>query len=186
MKNIRDGIKRFFSELSFQDADAGEFLSTYEKMKRLGVIDDDASYKPVRVNSPDHHPVVKRIALISYGQPANRALEYAIETAVRMNSEIDLLLHGIVDVDSVNALERSISDAGVRCQSTQLGITAARSIMDYISSHPSLVFLVASPEDTAVREFLEKYLPQKKGRMPAPLVLIEDRPTSKPLKRAVS
>jgi len=186
VKNIRDDIKRFFSGLNFQGADSGEYLSGNEKRKILGDTDDDVSIKPVWVDPQDQCPSVKRIALISEGQPTNRPLEYAIETAVRMNSEIDLLLHGIVDVDGVHALEQSISDAGVRSQSIRLEIEAARSIMNYIAVHPSLVFLIATPEDTAARELVEKFLPQKRGRMPAPLVLIEDRPVSRPLKRVVS
>jgi len=186
MKNIPDDVKRFFSKLNFQAADAGEYLSRQEKRKLLGDIDDVVSNKPAWVDPQDQCPAVKRIALISEGQLMNRPLEYAIETAVRMNSEIDLLLHGIVDIDSVNALEQSIRDAGVRCQSIRLEIEAAQSIMNYIAIHPSLVFLIATPEDTAARELIEKFLPQKRGRMPAPLVLIEDCPISKPLKRAVS
>ena len=70
-------------------------------------------------------------------------------------------------------LEKQIQLAGIDYQCIQLGINTVDELFDYIRNHSSLIFLVAMPDDAAVKVLIEETIPRRGARIPVPLVLIE-------------
>lgn len=174
MKKLSDDLKRMLSGLAYQDA--GEFMPIREKMYVLGFaseIKEKSSAIPQQVVP---RPVSKRIGLISDGRGLGAPLSYAIDACLRQDARIDLLVHGSIDRASIPALENQVQQMGIECQRIQLGKNAVDSISEYISSHPSLIFLVSMPDDSAARTLMEESFHTRGRRIPVPLVLIEDRP----------
>ena len=170
MKRLNSELKRILAGLAFQDA--GEFLSTSDKMQRLGYVAEFTPQSP----APRHKaagPVTRRIALISDGRGLGAPLDYAIESSLRQAAQIDLLLHGAIEAERIAALEQRVRQAGVESVRIQLGGNAVDDIANYISNHPALIFLVALPDDTAAMTLMEEVIPKRGGRIPVPLVLIE-------------
>ncbi|MET0048087.1 MAG: hypothetical protein ABW066_09905 [Sedimenticola sp.] len=174
MKKLSDNLKRMLNGLAHQDA--GEFLSMREKMKVLGM-GPETRTKP----SPPSTNMAKklathRIAFISDGRGMGAPLAYAIDACSRQGAKIDLLTHGTTDIENISALENQIRAAGLDHHHIQLGVNAIDDIFNYIRNHPSLIFLVAMPDDNAAKVIIEEVIPQRGARVPVPLVLIEDRP----------
>lgn len=177
MVKLSDALKRMLDGLAHQyDAD---YLTTHEKMEALGVDDvgtrikhpfmpKPAAEKPVTLK-----PKKRRIAFVSDGRGMGAPLDYAIDACLRQDARIDLLVHGAVDTESISMLEKQIQQAGVDYQRIRLGVNTVDELFDYIGHHSSLIFLVAMPDDTAVRVLIEEVIPRRGGRIPVPLVLIE-------------
>jgi len=51
-----------------------------------------------------------------------------------------------------------------------------RGVMEYVANHPALMFLIAMPDDDAIRVLMDKASTGGENRLPIPLVLIENRP----------
>ncbi|PLY13411.1 MAG: hypothetical protein C0631_14065 [Sedimenticola sp.] len=183
MKKLSNSLKKMLSGLAYQDA--GEYLSINEKMRVLGYGSQNVKKTS---NAPRHpgNPISKRIALISDGRGLGAPLSYAIEAAQRQNACIDLLIHGISDAAKITPLEIRIQQAGLQCLRIQLGDSAAEAITDYICNHPSLMFLVAMPDDTAAKVLIEDIIPTRGSRIPVPLVLIEDQPEIRTAKKSAA
>jgi hypothetical protein len=173
MNKLTDDLKKILAGLAQQNA--GEFLPMRDKMRALG-FSADAREKPA---APPRNvvrgPTTRRIALISDGRGAGAPLEYAIEACLRQDAKIDLLTHGAADKETISTLEKRIRAAGVQCQRIRLGVKPIDGIIDYICNHPALAFLVAMPDDDAAKVLIEEVIPKRGGRIPVPLVLIEDR-----------
>lgn len=172
MKKSNGYWKRFLSGLGSQYA--GEFLSMDDKMKILGY----ATEKQSQPSSPSLRLVKKtgaqRIALISDGRGLGAPLDYVIETCLRQNARIDLLIHGPVDMINISVLENRIYEAGIDCQRTQFGVNAVEDIADYIRNQSSLIFVVAMPDDSVAKALIEDVIPKRYNRLLVPMVLIED------------
>ena len=135
MTKLSDDLKRMLTSLAYQDA--GEFLSTRDKMKVLGI-----EAKPNDVNSsPTLNMVTKpasdRIAFISNGKGRGAPLDYAIDTCLRLGAKIDLLIHSAVDKTAIDALEDRIKSTGLYCQTIHLSAEPVDDILNYIHNHPS-------------------------------------------------
>ena len=167
MKKLTNELKRMLTGLAYQDA--AEYLPMDNKMQALGY-----GAQPARQPSPAPlKPATKRIALISDGRGLGAPLDYVIDACLRQHARIDLLVHGPVCTETLTALERQIERAGIAYVRMQLGGNPVEGILEYICNHPSLIFLVAMPDDNAAKVLIEEVIPQRGGRMPVPLVLIE-------------
>ncbi len=173
MKKLSNDLKRILSGLAHQDD--GEFLSMDEKMKALGVGSDSRVKSLSPTPSLVRKTVTQRIALISDGRGLGAPLDYAIDACSRQASKIDLLIHDAVDTSHISAIEKKIQEADLDYQRIQLGSDVTGEIVSYIHNHPSLIFLVALPDDGPVKVLIEEVIPKRGGRIPVPLVLIEDR-----------
>ncbi len=184
MTNLTDDLKRILTGLAYQDA--GEFLSMHDKMRTLGMGAKNRK-KPV---SPTHSivnkPAIHRIALISDGRGAGAPLDYAIETCSRQGAKIDLLLHGTIDTENIATLETHIRSAGLDYNCIQLGTEPVDGIIEYVCNHPALIFLVAMPDDATAKTLIEEVIPKRGGRIPVPLVLIEDQPSVRPANQSAA
>ncbi|NOR43695.1 MAG: hypothetical protein GQ572_10195 [Gammaproteobacteria bacterium] len=178
MTTLSEDLKKMLTGLAYQDA--GDFLSIREKMTVLG----NGSENPGKPNTPVHmletqisgtRAVTKRIAFISNGSGLGAPLDYAIDACLRQNAQIDLLIHGSADSEKTSALEKKIKNAGVRYQRIQLEVTAVYGIVKYIAKHPSLLYLIAMPDDDVARVLIEEVLPGRRRRIQIPVVLIEDQ-----------
>ena len=184
MKKLNHKLKRILSGLANQHA--GEFLSMHDKMKVLSCGAEARVRPTTAAPQVPRRPVSKRIAFISDGNGLGTPLDYAIDASLRQGAQIDLLLHGVTDMASISALENQVREAGLDCQCIQLGVNAVDSIAEYIGNHPSLVFLVAIPDDSAVRVLIEEVIPKRGSRLLVPLVLIEDQALSRPHKQSAA
>ncbi|MCG7983193.1 MAG: hypothetical protein JAY90_10650 [Candidatus Thiodiazotropha lotti] len=174
MKALSDNLKRMLNGLAHQDA--GEFLTMREKMKALGV-EAETKLTP----SPAPRKIAKksaphRIAFISDGRGIGAPLDYVIDACLQQGAQIDLLTHSTTDIAHISALESQFRAAGLDHHHIQLGLSAIDDIFNYIRNHPSLIFLVAMPDDNVAKVIIEEVIPKRGARMSVPLVLIEDRP----------
>jgi len=181
MKKSAGYWKNLLSGLGSQYA--GEFLSMDEKMKTLGAVIE----KQDQPSSPSLHlvkkPGAQRIALISDGRGLGAPLNYVIETCLRQNARIELLIHGPVDMINISVLENHIYEAGIDCQRTQFGVNAVEDITDYISNQSALIFVVAMPDDSVAKALIEDVIPKRYNRLLVPMVLIEDSTSALSVKR---
>jgi hypothetical protein len=183
MKKLSDDLKRILTGLAYQDA--GEFLSMRDKMKTLGGELENRP-RPTPSRNTTRKSSTHCIAFISDGRGIGAPLAYAIEACSRLEAKLDLLIHGTTDTANICAIEREISAAGIGHQRIQLGTLPTSGITSYIDSHPSLGFLVALQDDPAVKAFLEASSGRQRAHMATPLVLIEDRPTTRLTRRSAA
>lgn len=176
---LSESLKRILNGLAQQDA--GEYLPMNDKLEALGM--GAETRVATRAVAPPRNattmPSAHRIALISDGRGAGAPLDYVIDASSRQGAKIDLLIHGTVDTADISTLEKQILAAGIDYHLIQLGVQPIEDIADYICNHPSLIFLVAMPDDSVARTLVEEVIPQRGGRVPVPLVLIEDRDSSR-------
>jgi len=175
MKSLSNTLKKMLAGLAHQDA--GEYLSAHEKMEILGYAQEPRKRSSEVYRNAAARPVSKRIALISDGRGFGAPLDYTIDACLRQDAQIDLLVHGAIDTKSISSLEKQIQQAGLDCRHVRLGVHVVDDIVEYIYHQPSLIFLVAMPDDTAARVLIEEVIPRHGGRIPVPLVLIEEKPT---------
>ncbi len=175
MKKLSEDLKRMLTGLAYQDA--GDFLSRSEKLKVLGN-ESVNRVQPATSGKIGLAAVTKRIAFISNGRGFGAPLDYAIDACLRQNAQIDLLLHGTADIKTNSALEKKIQDAGVYFQRIQIEDNAVDDIVEYINKHPSIIYLIAMPDDDVARLLIEEVLPRRRTRIQIPLVLIEDQMTA--------
>ena len=182
MAKLSDELKRILTGLAYQDV--GEFLPMRDKMKVLGVGAAEITPPP-----PGKPPAVltstRRFALISDGRGTGAPLDYVIESCAQQGGVIDLLVHGD-STREVPALERRIRSAGIACNNIRLGDQPLEDIVDYICNHRSLVFLVAIADDQIATRLVNDVIPQRGGRLPVPLVLLEDRPSESRREQSVA
>jgi hypothetical protein len=184
MAKLSDDLKKMLAGLAHQDA--GEFLSMHDKMRVLGC-GPEAREKPLAApRKVVRRPATKRIALISDGRGLGAPLDYAIDACLRQDAQIDLLVHGAIDTETISVLEKQVQQAGLDCQTIQLGVHVVDDIVEYIFDHPSLIFLVAMPDDAAARVIIEEVIPKRGGRIPVPLVLIESQSVARSHKQSAA
>ena len=180
MKKLSNALKTILTGLAQQDA--GEFLPLKEKMKILGYPDAPEVSPPAPTRMGTSRGATKRIALVSDGRGTGAPLDYAIDACRRQHGRLDLLVHG-ADAERIASLEARVRQSGIDCLTIRLGPNSAEGIAEYICNHPSLLFLVAMPDDVEIGAPVEELFPQRGGRFPVPVVLIEDRPALKPIEQ---
>jgi hypothetical protein len=166
--------------------DAGEFLSAHEKMAILGYGPETREKLSAVSQNTVKRPATKRIALISDGRGLGAPLDYAIDACLRQDAQLDLLVHGTTDSNNISLLEKQIQLTGLDCQHIRLGVHVVDDIVEYIYSQPSLIFLVAMPDDPAARVLMEETIPRQGGRIPVPLVLIEEKPVATTIRQSAA
>jgi hypothetical protein len=176
MKKLSDNLKQMLAGLAYQDA--GEFLTQREKMKALGYATERQERPSASLEGVRKIPATRRIALISNGRGLGAPLTYVLDACQRQDAEVDLLIHGTTDAENISALERRIKEAGLMCHRIQLGTQPLDGVLSYVRNHPALTFMVAMPDDDVAKSLLEEVIPGKGGRMPVPLVLIEEQSPS--------
>lgn len=184
MIKLNDELKRILSGLAYQDA--GEFLSTHDKMKVLGIEAEPNDVTPSPTLKMVKKPASHRIALISDGRGHGAPLDYAIETCSRLGASIDLLIHPSVDTADITALEDRIRSAGLQCQTIRLGTKPVDAILNYIHSQPAIASIVAMPDDEAAKLMMQAMASGRGESMPVPLVLIEDRTFTQSTKQSAA
>ena len=184
MKTLSDALKKMLTGLAHQDA--AEFLTTQEKMKILGCELEPRKNSSALPPKTAAKPITKRIAFISDGRGVGAPLDYAIEACKRLGAQIDLLVHGTVNTESIYLLKKQILQAGLECRQVRLGVNVPDEIVDYIDGQRSLIFLVAIPDDTAVRVLIEEVIPGQMGQINVPIVLIEQKLTTQPMQKSAA
>jgi hypothetical protein len=124
--------------------------------------------------SPGVADAARHIALITDGTGIGAALNYTIGVSQRHGAQIDLLIHGAVDVECISDMEKQTHAADIICHQIQLYARAIEDLLKYVTENSSLMFLVASPDDSAARLLVEEVIPRRRTRMTVPLVLIDD------------
>lgn len=184
MTKLSDDLKRMLTSLAYQDA--GEFLSTRDKMKVLGITAKPNDASPSPALKMVSKPASDRIAFISDGRGRGAPLDYAIDTCLRLGAKIDLLIHSAVDKAEITALEDRIRSTGLYCQTIQLSEKPVNDILNYIHNQPSIASIVAMPDDEAAKQIVEEMIPGHSGRIDVPLVLIGDRSSPHPSKQSAA
>lgn len=184
MKKLSKDLKRILAALAHQDA--GEFLSMHEKMAVLGYGSESRKKPLTSVRKKEIQPVIRRIAFITDGRGTGSPLDYAIDAATRQGANIDLLVHGTADSAKISALENQIREAALECHRVQISVNVIDGIVNYIDSHPSLIFLVLMPDDSAAKALMERIIPKHGSRLFVPLVLIEDQSPAVPGRQSVA
>lgn len=176
MKKLSDDLKRMLNGLAYQDV--GEYLPRRDMMKALGMTSENKVSHSPTPSTITLKTTAHSVALITDGRGAGAPLAYAIDACSRQGANLDLLTHGAFDSASLRAMENQIRAAGLGCHRIHLGMKPVDEIINYICNHPSVMFLVAMPDDVAAKEIVEYVIPKRGGRIPTPLVLIEDRPSA--------
>jgi hypothetical protein len=183
MKRLTEDLKRMLAGLAYQDA--GDYLSTPNKCRLLGHSEEIAvavpAQKPVSMEMARH-----RIALVSDGRDEGAPLDYAIESALRQQAQIDLLLHGGTDERTIGEFEKRLQQAGIPYRCIWLTEPAVEDLADYMARQASLIFLVAMPDDELARVLLEEVIPNRADRIVVPLVLIDAKPCARSSKRSAA
>lgn len=184
MKKLTEDLKRMLNGLAYQDV--GEFMSRRDMMKALGMGSETKTIPAATPNTTARKITAQSVALITDGRGAGAPLAYAIDACSRQGATIDLLMHGTIDTASISAMESQIRAAGIGCQRIHLGMKPVDEIVNYICCQSSLIFLVAMPDDKVAKVLVEDVIPKRGGRIPTPLVLIEDRPLSSETKQSAA
>ena len=181
MKKLSDNLKQMLNGLAHQNY--GDFLPMQDKMSALGVKSGPKNISSVPSKVVKQMAVNQRIAFITDGRGLGAPLNYVIDACRNQEAKIDLLTHGTTDVDNITALESSVKEAGFLSNRIQLGTKAVDNVLEYISNHPGLVFMVAMPDDVVAKEIMEDVIPKQGASIPVPLVLIDDSGAGYPTER---
>jgi hypothetical protein len=173
MRKLSDSLKRVLTGLAYQDA--GEFLSVREKLDVLGDTGKRAASNRKKSGNRIATSNTRRIALITDGRGIGAALNYTIDVSQRHGVQVDLLIHGAVDVELISSMEKQIRAADIVCHRIQLYAQAVEGLLKYIADHSCLMFLVASPDDATARLLVEDVIPKRRSRITVPLVLIDNQ-----------
>lgn len=173
MKKLSDDIKRALNALAYQDAT--EFLSTREKLDVLGYGNKKTRHPLIPRRNTPKIETPKRIGLVVDTRSNSAPLDYAIDACKRQgeNSHLDILMHGSVDTETTTNLEERIKQAGLYYQIIKLGEKTIEELINYIKSHPSLIFLISMPDDEVARVLIEEVMPKSGEHIQVPVVLIE-------------
>lgn len=181
MKKLSDNLKQVLNGLAHQND--GDFLPMQEKMSALGFKPDINKSSSTSSKVVKQMAVAQRIALITDGRGLGAPLNYVIDACHNQKAKIDLLVHGTTDADNISALERSIEEAGLISNNIQLGTQPIDGVMEYISNHPGLLFMVAMPDNCVAKKLMEDVIPKQGASIPVPLVLIDDPAAGFPTER---
>jgi hypothetical protein len=181
MKKLSDNLKQMLNGLAHQCD--GEFLPMHDKMSALGFQSDTTKSSSISSKRAKQMAVIQRIALITDGRGLGAPLNYVIDASQHQEAKIDLLIHGTTDADNISALEQSIEEAGLVSNRIQIGTQPVDGVMEYISNHPGLVFMVAMPDNCVAKKLMEDVIPKQGASIPVPLVLIDDPAAGYPAER---
>ena len=183
MAKLSKDLKRMLTGLAYQNA--GDYLSTSEKMKVLnGNSKQPITASEIKPAASPHSNVShkiktraasKRIAFISNGDGIHEPLDFAIDSCKMQNAQIDLLIHHAADMEKLSALKKKINNAGIRFQHIQIEDNTNDSIINYIANQPSLIFLVALPDDSVAKALVDEVSSRHGNRIHTPLVLIKNQ-----------
>jgi hypothetical protein len=165
MRKLTLGLKRTLSALAARDA-----------VDHPNGPDNPEAAGPSPKNAAEAARTDGRVALVSDGRARGAALDYAVEACRRQGASLDLLVQG----QGTHGLEIRLRRAGVAYRRIRLTGDPARQIAEYARNHPGLSYIVGIAADDASRRLLEGVTRHGRGRLPVPLVLIEDRPTRRP------
>ncbi len=172
MGKLTDNLKRVLEGLAYQDA--ADYLSTEQKLEVLGIEPPRKPASPVGAVSRRFglSGMGRRIALISAGSIEAPALDFALGACRRHAAVLDLVRLGGTPAreDEVRKLSRTARQTGTQVSQVNLPHAGAEALRDYVCSHPSLIYLVATVADDLARELTERIL-QTAG-VQVPLVLV--------------
>lgn len=174
MTKLTDDLKRMLAGLALQDA--GEYLSLSQKMEHLGIQDQTQKSTPMTQPTPTM-PATRRVGLIIGETGLGAPIDYALDICSKQGAKIDLLAHSDTDTVVLATLVNKIKSDGFDCHVIQLGSSPVEAICSYVINHPSLIFLVSTPNNPSAKALIEDIIPNQKSRLHAPLVLIESDTT---------
>ncbi len=181
MTKLSDSLKKMLTGLAHQDA--GEFMTMHDKMRVLGQGSETRNKPSTPLSSVSNMLATQRIALISDARGLDAPLSYAIDACQRQEATIDLLIHGTTDVENLSNIEKRIKEAGIICHRIQLGTRPVDGVIEYISNHPGLIFMVSMPDDGVAKLLMEEVIPKQGAGINVPLVLIDDPASEYPTER---
>jgi len=186
MKKLSDNLKQALNALAFQDA--GEFLSTRDKLEVLGYGNKKTKHPLILRQKAHKIETPKRIALITNEKGNGAQLDYAIDACKRQggNARLDILLHGAMTTEATINLEKRIKQAAQEYQIIRLGVNAVEDLINYIRNHSSLIFLISKPEDKVARVLIEEVMPKSEEHIQLPVVLIEGNSSARYQKQSAA
>jgi hypothetical protein len=175
MFKLNDDLKKMLNGLAYQDA--GEMLSTREKIRRL-----NNSLEVDQVTSPANPQIISQsvdqhIALICDAREHGVSIDYAIETCTRLEGKMDLLLHDSAIQTDTRALENRIRSAGIQCHTIQLGTKPMQRIHQYLWGTAPVASIIAVLNNKRIKPIIDEILSQPNGTICTPLVLIGEQGT---------
>lgn len=181
MSTLSENLKRVLEGLAYQDA--AEYLSTSQKLEVLGV---EAPRRPSNTlgvanrYSGTGGKNRRRIALISGAGSETPALDFALGACQRHTAELDLVSLGVSPAggDALQKLDLAARQAGTHVCQVHLAKGGPDALRDYVGSHPSLIYLVATVADDLACELTGRIL--RTAGVGVPLVLVGDPAPPKP------
>ncbi len=178
MKKIASDLKRAMAGLTYQNA--GDFLSRREKLRCLD--EQAAAQSPYMYTT---YPYVgsgvtgkkktKKIALLAYKKVSQEVLAYAVEQSRRLDAQLDLLVCCEVKGRVRKELEAQLRSERITYQLVTIMGSINDALEDYINKHPSLAFVVVQKGKAGVEHLIETIESVNDGKLPVPVVLIDER-----------
>ncbi len=172
MAKLKEDIKRMLAALAYQDA--GEYLSSLDKMKMIGYRDEGNPEQANTSRKMDKKLPASRIALIVDNSTSEASLNYIIDACQRQHAQVDLIIPGTGNTRKVKNIESRIAAAGIDYKTINTRANPVDGVIQYIFNQPGLIYLVAMSDDEFVQTLIENVLPERELRIPVPLVLIND------------
>ena len=172
MSKLSDDLKKILTELARQDAGALHPIAGNSDKLRFAA--GSSQNRTAEAHQTPTKHLSRRIALLTGDGRIGAAFDYAIECCIKQQAKLDLLIESHWEISAVSVLQNRAKSAQLQCQLFQLGQSPIEYICDYISEHPSLIFIISDSANELIRDAL----PKQKNRIHVPLVLIEDKTTS--------
>lgn len=189
MTKLSDDLKRKLDSLA--DQDAGENLS---RNKKLNVLHQDSkaktfpgefvhqgSFISIKSSEAEKNQVVssdtKYIALVCFDEINDSVIDYSIDSCVRQNARLDIILNKTVNNNKIKGINNRIQDTDVHVQIYQMDICNNNSIYEYVNRHPSLVCIISNSEDQGIDTFVDNAA-LKRNRINVPIVLVKNKATT--------
>jgi len=171
MGKLTEGLKLILEGLAYQDA--ADYLSTEQKLEVLGI---ESPYEPATSRRPSPGWSGRRIALISDSGAESPALDFALSACQRYAAELDLVSLGATSGDEgrLRKLSHEARLTGTQVCQVHLPPGRAEALRDYVRSHPSLIYLVASVADDLACGLAQRIL--RTAGTHVPLVLVRGHP----------
>lgn len=171
MKRLKQTLSQMMNGLGAQYA--GEYLSDEQKYEVLG-LDKGA------VASLDRHGkgpgrlsnTTRRIALLTDGQNAEAAIQFAIDNCKCQSASLDIIVYG-ANSDELTRPSQMAERAGIRNESIRINCDEPDTLVDFLASRRGLLYLVTANEDKMVKQFSKRPHYRLRDLIPVPMVMVD-------------
>lgn len=147
---LTEQLKKALSALAY--AEAGEMLSAREKWQTL-VPDSTAM-----ASRPDLGKAIspRKLVALSLGSATSRsAVQYAISVCQRMGADLSVLCASVRVAETVLSMhQEAIGAASITCRTVVISGNHARTIKQYLQTHPQVMFIISSSADDPVQALI--------------------------------